>query len=198
MHFVVMENLSPTHKYVSECYDLKGSSVGRKATDSEKQKKGAILKDLDFNRRLFLGPEKRQSSVLISFLPSFFPLTNVLFLFSHQFSSIKSLETVPSLQNTMLWITVFFSRFTTFPNRLLHTNSPSSNNNNFLLLQGRHNDSLFLLHHRLLFHSSYLMSSLVFLTHLRYLSIAPLFLPPHQVVDQVRSRTTKEGLEQRT
>ncbi|KAG6377326.1 SAICAR synthase-like protein [Boletus reticuloceps] len=63
IHFVIMNNLFPSHKDVHETYDLKGSTVGRVYSEEKaKQNPRAVLKDLNWiNRRkmLELGPEKR-------------------------------------------------------------------------------------------------------------------------------------------
>jgi Phosphatidylinositol-4-phosphate 5-Kinase/MIT (microtubule interacting and transport) domain len=59
MHFVVMENLCPPETHVVARYDLKGSTVGRRASASERRKKTPVLKDLDFARRIEFGPARR-------------------------------------------------------------------------------------------------------------------------------------------
>lgn len=61
--FVVMNNVLPKSVNYSEVYDLKGSTVGRAATEQEKQKEFCILKDLDIienNRKLSLGERRKQ------------------------------------------------------------------------------------------------------------------------------------------
>ena len=62
IHFVIMNNLFPPHRDIHETYDLKGSSVGREYPEEKaKNKKGAVLKDINWVRRdrtLNLGPEK--------------------------------------------------------------------------------------------------------------------------------------------
>eukprot|EP00026_Physarum_polycephalum_P003300 Phypoly_transcript_03310.p1 GENE.Phypoly_transcript_03310~~Phypoly_transcript_03310.p1 ORF type:complete len:697 (+),score=142.42 Phypoly_transcript_03310:316-2406(+) len=58
VNFVVMKNAFFTSKKIHERYDLKGSTVGR-ATDEENVRRSRIvLKDLNFNRQLKLGPER--------------------------------------------------------------------------------------------------------------------------------------------
>jgi 1-phosphatidylinositol-4-phosphate 5-kinase len=51
--FVVMENIFMDYE-IDETYDLKGSTIGRKADGTS-----AIKKDLDLNRRILLGTERR-------------------------------------------------------------------------------------------------------------------------------------------
>ncbi|KAK0525171.1 Phosphatidylinositol-4-phosphate 5-kinase [Tilletia horrida] len=62
IHFVIMNNLFPPHRDIHETYDLKGSAIGREYPEEKaKQKKGAVLKDLNWihrNREIELGPEK--------------------------------------------------------------------------------------------------------------------------------------------
>jgi 1-phosphatidylinositol-4-phosphate 5-kinase len=63
IHFVIMNNLFPSHKDVHATYDLKGSTVGREyAEEKARENPRAVLKDLNWIRRgerLDLGPEKR-------------------------------------------------------------------------------------------------------------------------------------------
>ncbi|KAF8122166.1 SAICAR synthase-like protein [Boletus edulis] len=63
IHFVIMNNLFPSHKDIHETYDLKGSTVGRIYSEEKaKQNPRAVLKDLNWINRgkmLELGPEKR-------------------------------------------------------------------------------------------------------------------------------------------
>eukprot|EP01111_Echinosteliopsis_oligospora_P011594 TRINITY_DN3863_c0_g1_i1.p1 TRINITY_DN3863_c0_g1~~TRINITY_DN3863_c0_g1_i1.p1 ORF type:complete len:513 (-),score=132.23 TRINITY_DN3863_c0_g1_i1:394-1932(-) len=54
-YFVVMENVF-SDNVIHETYDLKGSTVGRKSDGTTQ-----VLKDLDFNRRILLGPEKKSA-----------------------------------------------------------------------------------------------------------------------------------------
>jgi len=56
--FVVMENILLDYE-MDETYDLKGSTVGRKAEENS-----WILKDLDFNRRILLDQERRNALLL--------------------------------------------------------------------------------------------------------------------------------------
>lgn len=64
IHFVVMGNIFPPNKDIHETYDLKGSTVGRyvevKKDEKTGQGKPKVLKDLNFNRKIMLGPEKRK------------------------------------------------------------------------------------------------------------------------------------------
>jgi len=62
MAFTVMDNAFYTSLPIHEKYDLKGSTVGRSATDEEKEKEqeNAILKDLDIKRKIKLGKELKQ------------------------------------------------------------------------------------------------------------------------------------------
>jgi 1-phosphatidylinositol-4-phosphate 5-kinase len=63
IHFVIMNNLFPPHRDIHETYDLKGSAIGREYPEAKAaQKKGAVLKDLNWvnrKRELQLGPEKK-------------------------------------------------------------------------------------------------------------------------------------------
>ena len=66
LNLVIMANVFNTPKKLSECYDLKGSTVGRTT-----QEVGATMKDLDF----------MVSSFSFSFLFFFFSLFLALFFF---------------------------------------------------------------------------------------------------------------------
>lgn len=60
IHFVIMNNLFPSHRDVHELYDLKGSTISREQTSS---KPSAVLKDMNWlmrNRYIELGPTKRE------------------------------------------------------------------------------------------------------------------------------------------
>ena len=61
MHFVVMGNIFAQSLEIHERYDLKGSTIGRTVGEEKLKnlKPTTILKDLDFQRNLILGPEKR-------------------------------------------------------------------------------------------------------------------------------------------
>jgi 1-phosphatidylinositol-4-phosphate 5-kinase len=56
--FVIMNSVFPAEgsKFISERYDLKGSTVGRECSEEEKQRKGsnAVLKDLDLAKEVEL------------------------------------------------------------------------------------------------------------------------------------------------
>lgn len=57
IRLVVMNNLRPSGLSVHEVFDLKGSTVGRWASEQEKaQPGGCVLKDLDFKHSLHVGP----------------------------------------------------------------------------------------------------------------------------------------------
>ncbi|UZJ54332.1 hypothetical protein CBS101457_003652 [Exobasidium rhododendri] len=62
IHFVIMNNIFPPHRDIHETYDLKGSAIGREYPEEKAaQKKGAVLKDLNWvkrGRELQLGPDK--------------------------------------------------------------------------------------------------------------------------------------------
>lgn len=65
LRFVVMTNVFDTPLKIHEQYDLKGSTVGRHvdapdANDEEEEADAEVaLKDLDFKRRISLGPENK-------------------------------------------------------------------------------------------------------------------------------------------
>ncbi|KAF8888608.1 hypothetical protein BD779DRAFT_1523933 [Infundibulicybe gibba] len=63
IHFVIMNNLFPSHRDIHETFDLKGSTVGRLYPEEKAaQNPRAVLKDLNWINRekmLELGPEKR-------------------------------------------------------------------------------------------------------------------------------------------
>lgn len=61
LHFVIMENIAPPKAPIKVRFDLKGSTFGRTASESEKRKAVPLLKDMDFQRRLYLGPRRRAS-----------------------------------------------------------------------------------------------------------------------------------------
>ena len=59
IHFVIMNNLFPSHRDVHEVYDLKGSTVSREQLSA---KPSAVLKDMNWlqrDRYVELGPQKR-------------------------------------------------------------------------------------------------------------------------------------------
>lgn len=60
VHFVIMGSVFDTAEKIHTIYDLKGSLVGREATEKEK-KVGGVLKDKDLindGRKLHLGEKK--------------------------------------------------------------------------------------------------------------------------------------------
>jgi len=61
---VSMNNLLPSDIKIHQKFDLKGSTLGREASDKERQKKSPTYKDLDFNDKfhpkgIFLKPDTR-------------------------------------------------------------------------------------------------------------------------------------------
>lgn len=78
--FVIMNSVFPAEgsQFISERYDLKGSTVGRECSEDEKAEKGssAVLKDLDLAREVELvrsldRPSRRATSVGFQLGPSF-------------------------------------------------------------------------------------------------------------------------------
>jgi len=55
-----MENAFPPDIKIDEKYDLKGSTVGRHASEAEKANEDVILKDLDISRVLLIGSENKK------------------------------------------------------------------------------------------------------------------------------------------
>eukprot|EP00479_Gromia_sphaerica_P000397 TRINITY_DN1043_c0_g1_i1.p1 TRINITY_DN1043_c0_g1~~TRINITY_DN1043_c0_g1_i1.p1 ORF type:complete len:113 (+),score=15.65 TRINITY_DN1043_c0_g1_i1:79-417(+) len=53
-YLVVMNNVFNTSLEVNKIFDLKGSTVGREASDEEKTN-GKLFKDLDFSTNIYLG-----------------------------------------------------------------------------------------------------------------------------------------------
>jgi len=60
VNFVVMKNTMYTSKKIHERYDLKGSTVGRTTDEENARRSRIVLKDLNFNRQLKLGDERRK------------------------------------------------------------------------------------------------------------------------------------------
>lgn len=61
--FLCMHNVFNTTRPIDYRFDLKGSSVGRQATEEEKKDKGVILKDLDFDKimgKVYFGKTNKQ------------------------------------------------------------------------------------------------------------------------------------------
>jgi len=58
VNFVVMKNAFFTTKKIHERYDLKGSTVGRTTDEENVRRSRIVLKDLNFNRQLKLGPDR--------------------------------------------------------------------------------------------------------------------------------------------
>jgi 1-phosphatidylinositol-4-phosphate 5-kinase len=62
IHFVVMGNVFPPNKDIHEKWDLKGSLIGREASEEDiKNKPGVVLKDVNWmnmKKKLKLGPQK--------------------------------------------------------------------------------------------------------------------------------------------
>eukprot|EP00026_Physarum_polycephalum_P004548 Phypoly_transcript_04570.p1 GENE.Phypoly_transcript_04570~~Phypoly_transcript_04570.p1 ORF type:complete len:684 (+),score=95.55 Phypoly_transcript_04570:42-2054(+) len=64
VRFLVMNNVFQTRKVIHERYDLKGSTLGRAASEEEKKKDTVTYKDLDFRERhvkIQIGPQKRSA-----------------------------------------------------------------------------------------------------------------------------------------
>ncbi|KEG09574.1 putative phosphatidylinositol-4-phosphate 5-kinase-like [Trypanosoma grayi] len=59
MNIIIMQNVFATGNTIHEKYDLKGSTVGRFATDAEKMKHTCTQKDLDLNRPIHVGAVRR-------------------------------------------------------------------------------------------------------------------------------------------
>ncbi|KAF0979632.1 hypothetical protein FDP41_001300 [Naegleria fowleri] len=62
VRFVIMNNVFDTTMYVAERYDLKGSTIGREASEKERKRETPVLKDLDFLKRekkLAIGPQMK-------------------------------------------------------------------------------------------------------------------------------------------
>lgn len=62
VRFLVMSNIFQTRKTIHERYDLKGSTLGRAASEDEKKKESVTFKDLDFIEKkikIQIGGEKR-------------------------------------------------------------------------------------------------------------------------------------------
>ena len=57
--FVIMQNVFATPNKIHEKFDLKGSTVGRAATQQERRKQTCTKKDLDVNRPIRVGPARR-------------------------------------------------------------------------------------------------------------------------------------------
>ncbi|EPY23884.1 1-phosphatidylinositol-4-phosphate 5-kinase [Strigomonas culicis] len=58
--FVIMQNVFATTNTIHEKFDLKGSTIGRFATDSERQRATCTQKDLDINSPIHIGAERRR------------------------------------------------------------------------------------------------------------------------------------------
>lgn len=59
MIFVIMQNVFATANKIHEKFDLKGSTIGRFATREEKMKQTCTQKDLDINRPIVVGSQRR-------------------------------------------------------------------------------------------------------------------------------------------
>eukprot|EP00300_Choanocystis_sp_HF-7_P000181 c10157_g1_i2.p1 GENE.c10157_g1_i2~~c10157_g1_i2.p1 ORF type:complete len:191 (-),score=50.66 c10157_g1_i2:64-636(-) len=60
---VVMHNILPSHLAITERYDLKGSTFGRRTPDMDRGRATVTLKDLDFlelGKRIIVGPDKKR------------------------------------------------------------------------------------------------------------------------------------------
>lgn len=57
--FIIMQNVFATTNTIHEKFDLKGSTIGRFASDAEKRRTTCTQKDLDINSPLHVGSERR-------------------------------------------------------------------------------------------------------------------------------------------
>ena len=62
-HFIVMGNMFPSDKQIHLKFDLKGSTVGRAATELEKRALSPVLKDLDFEE-VYLDVGAKRNALL--------------------------------------------------------------------------------------------------------------------------------------
>eukprot|EP00300_Choanocystis_sp_HF-7_P037506 c53674_g1_i1.p1 GENE.c53674_g1_i1~~c53674_g1_i1.p1 ORF type:complete len:424 (-),score=103.55 c53674_g1_i1:413-1645(-) len=63
IRMVVMHNILPSHLYITERYDLKGSTFGRRTPQNDRTRTTVTLKDLDFvelGKKIVVGPEKKR------------------------------------------------------------------------------------------------------------------------------------------
>ncbi|KAK7196279.1 phosphatidylinositol 4-phosphate 5-kinase alpha [Novymonas esmeraldas] len=58
-NFIIMQNVFATTNTIHEKFDLKGSTIGRFASDAEKRRTTCTQKDLDINSPLHVGTERR-------------------------------------------------------------------------------------------------------------------------------------------
>ncbi|KAG5491736.1 hypothetical protein JIQ42_01644 [Leishmania sp. Namibia] len=58
-NFIIMQNVFATTNTIHEKFDLKGSTIGRFASDEEKRRTTFTQKDLDINSPMHLGAERR-------------------------------------------------------------------------------------------------------------------------------------------
>ncbi|CAC9540134.1 phosphatidylinositol 4-phosphate 5-kinase alpha [Leishmania donovani] len=58
-NFIIMQNVFATTNTIHEKFDLKGSTIGRFASDAEKRRTTFTQKDLDINSPMHIGPERR-------------------------------------------------------------------------------------------------------------------------------------------
>ena len=58
VYFMLMRNVFYTQKPIHLRFDLKGSTLGRSATDREKEQETPVLKDVDFNRGTVLNGQR--------------------------------------------------------------------------------------------------------------------------------------------
>ncbi|KPI85935.1 phosphatidylinositol-4-phosphate-5-kinase-likep ro tein [Leptomonas seymouri] len=58
-NFIIMQNVFATTNTIHEKFDLKGSTIGRFASDAEKRRATCTQKDLDINSPLHVGGERR-------------------------------------------------------------------------------------------------------------------------------------------
>ncbi|CAG9582186.1 phosphatidylinositol-4-phosphate-5-kinase-likep ro tein [Leishmania major strain Friedlin] len=58
-NFIIMQNVFATTNTIHEKFDLKGSTIGRFASEAEKRRTTFTQKDLDINSPMHIGPERR-------------------------------------------------------------------------------------------------------------------------------------------
>ncbi|GET92375.1 phosphatidylinositol-4-phosphate-5-kinase-likep ro tein [Leishmania tarentolae] len=58
-NFIIMQNVFATTNKIHEKFDLKGSTIGRFASDAEKRRTTFTQKDLDINSPMHIGAERR-------------------------------------------------------------------------------------------------------------------------------------------
>lgn len=122
LRFLVMTNIFDTPLKIHEQYDLKGSTVGRHVDAPDNNEEGeaeVALKDLDFKRRIFLGPENK--AILLEQLEQDCKVRPTLPRFPSTYLRFYSLWS-----NTIYATTAFWLEFISSTTNLLSTTPPSS------------------------------------------------------------------------